>query len=203
MEFNRTITLQNDRAKLVPLELRHVEPLAGMLSDSRIWEYTWRKKMSAEEIKLALVTAIRNRESGTQLPFAIEDLRSGQLAGTTRLGDLDLPNRNVEIGWTWLSPAFWGTGLNAACKLLLLEYCFESLGVIRVQFSASGRNERSQRALEKIGAVREGVLRSHRIDVTDRGAVHDNVFYSILASEWPGAKAKLQSMLQQGRHASL
>ncbi|RIX51035.1 N-acetyltransferase [Paenibacillus nanensis] len=196
MEFHPNLTLENQRVKLVHLQSQHVEPLADLLCDPRIWEYTWRKRMTAAEVKLALETAIRSKESGLQLPFAIEDRRTGLLAGTTRLGDTDLLNRSVEIGWTWLSPAFWGTGLNAACKLLLLEYCFEQLGVIRVQFSASGKNERSQRALEKIGAVKEGVLRRHRVDLTDSGAVHDNVFFSILDSEWPQVKTKLQSMLK-------
>ncbi|MBP1975127.1 GNAT family N-acetyltransferase [Cohnella thailandensis] len=154
MEFRSNLTLGNPRATLVPLQSEHVNDLAPLLSDPRIWEYTWRKNNTEEAVRQALDLALRNKEAGTQLPFAVFDATSGLMAGTTRLGDLDKPNRSVEIGWTWLSPEFWGTGMNLACKYLLLRYCFEELGVIRVQFSASGKNIRSQRALEKIGAVR-------------------------------------------------
>jgi len=192
VQFHSNVTLKNQRAVLVPLRTEHVNELASLLSDPRIWELTWRKNATEDSVRQALELALLNKEAGTQLPFAIVDAISGRIAGTTRLGELDAANRSVEIGWTWLSPEFWGTGLNSACKFLLLQYCFEELGAIRVQFSASGRNTRSQRALEKIGAVREGVLRRHRIDTTDGGAVHDNVFYSILDSEWPLVQARLR-----------
>ncbi|WP_173275066.1 GNAT family N-acetyltransferase [Paenibacillus sp. NEAU-GSW1] len=196
MNFNPNLKLENERTALLPLQSEHVNLLATQLSDPRIWEYTWRRNMTEASVRQALETALLHKEAGTQLPFAIMDKMTGRLAGTTRLGDLDPLNRSVEIGWTWTSPEFWGTGLNAACKSLLLQYCFEELGVIRVQFSASGRNERSQRALEKIGAVREGVLRRHRIDTTDGGAVHDNVFFSILDSEWSQVKEAIDLTLR-------
>ncbi|MBB6676782.1 GNAT family N-acetyltransferase [Cohnella lubricantis] len=191
MHINPNLTLENHRAVLVPLQSEHINELAKLLSDPRIWELTWRKNTTRESVKQALELALLNKEAGTQLPFVIRDAASGRIAGTTRLGDLDMHNRSVEIGWTWLSPEFWGTGLNSACKHLLLKYCFEELGVIRVQFSASGRNARSQRALEKIGAVREGVLRRHRLDATNGGAVHDNVIYSILDSEWSLVQSRI------------
>lgn len=188
MKFRTDLTLENYKVILLPLQSGHVKELAQLLSDPRVWELTWRKNNTEQAIELALESALASREAGTQLPFVIIDKASGRAAGTTRLGDLDVPNRNVEIGWTWLSPDFWGRGINPACKLLLLQYGFEELGVLRVQFSASGSNVRSQRALEKIGAVREGVLRRHRVDATDGGTVHDNVFYSILDREWPLVK---------------
>ncbi|TCM92673.1 RimJ/RimL family protein N-acetyltransferase [Paenibacillus sp. BK033] len=191
MRFRTNLTLENRKVILLPLQAAHVKELARLLSDPRVWEMTWRRNNMEQAIELALESALVNREAGTQLPFAIMDKTSGRVAGTTRLGDLDVNNRNVEIGWTWMAPSFWGQGINQACKLLLLQYCFEELGVIRVQFSASGRNLRSQRALEKIGAVREGVLRRHRVDATDGGTVHDNVFYSILEEEWPLVRERL------------
>lgn len=191
MKFHTNLTLENQKVILLPLQAAHVKELAGLLSDPRVWELTWRRNNTEQAIELALESALVSREAGTELPFAIIDRTSGRVAGTTRLGDLDANNRNVEIGWTWMAPAFWGQGINQACKLLLLQYSFEELGVIRVQFSASGSNLRSQRALEKIGAVREGVLRRHRVDVTDGGTVHDNVFYSILEEEWPLVKERL------------
>lgn len=193
MKFNPNLALEHRRVTLLPLRPEHVNELARLLSDPRIWELTWRKNNTEDAIREALELALRNKEAGTQLPFAVVDAISGRMAGTTRIGDLDVANRSVEIGWTWLAPEFWGTGINTVCKGLLLRYCFEELGAIRVQFSASGRNLRSQRALEKIGAVREGVLRRHRIDATDGGAVHDNVFYSILDSEWPLVQSRLSA----------
>lgn len=191
MRFHSDLALKNHKATLLPLRSEHVKKLAHLLSDPKIWAFTWRKNMTEDAIGQALETALSNREAGSQLPFVIVDAMTGRMAGTTRLGDLDVLNRSVEIGWTWIAPAWWGTGLNPACKHLLLQYCFEELGVIRVQFSASGSNVRSQRALEKIGAVREGMLRRHRIDTTDGGTVHDNVFYSILEDEWPLVRARL------------
>ncbi|CAM3514196.1 GNAT family protein [Paenibacillus lupini] len=198
MNFRNDLTLENHKVVLQPLQSRHVKELAQLLSDPRVWELTWRKNNTEQAIESALESALVSRAEGTQLPFAIIDRASGRLAGTTRLGDLDLSNRNVEIGWTWLSPEFWGRGINSACKLLLLQYCFEELGVIRVQFSASGKNVRSQRALEKIGAIREGVLRGHRLDATDGGTLHDNVFYGILEKEWPLVKDRLLEMDEAG-----
>ncbi|GMK46830.1 acetyltransferase [Paenibacillus glycanilyticus] len=191
MKFHTNLTLENRKVILLPLQAAHVKELAGLLSDPKVWEMTWRRNNTEQAIELALESALASREAGTQLPFAIIDKTSGRMVGTTRLGDLDANNRNVEIGWTWMAPAFWGQGINPACKLLLLQYSFEELGVIRVQFSASGSNLRSQGALEKIGAVREGVLRRHRVDATDGGTVHDNVFYSILEEEWPLVREKL------------
>ncbi|WP_307545550.1 GNAT family N-acetyltransferase [Paenibacillus sp. V4I5] len=99
----------------------------------------------------------------------------------------------IEIGWTWLSPDFWRTSVNTECKYLLLKYCFEELKVIRVQFSVSGQNLRSQRAVERIGAKKEGVFRNHRIK--SDGSIHDNVFYSIIDSEWPNVKENLHYLL--------
>jgi N-acetyltransferase len=104
-----------------------------------------------------------------------------------------LNNRNVEIGWTWLSPDFWRTSVNTECKYLLLRYCFEDLKVIRVQFSISGQNLRSQRAVERIGAQKEGVFRKHRIKPD--GSIHDNIFYSIIDTEWPNVKENLHYLL--------
>lgn len=191
MRFNSNITLENDQVKLIPLQTNHIAELVRVVSDPQIWKYTWSKNITPEGIKHSLEQAVLNKEAGKELPFVIIEQDSGQVAGTTRLGDLDPLNRGVEIGWTSLAPAFWRTGVNTACKWLLLQYCFEDLGAFRVQFSASGSNERSQKALERIGAVKEGVLRRHRIDTTDNGKVHDNVFFSILDSEWPQIKARL------------
>ena len=115
-------------------------------------------------------------------------------AGRFFLHNISHENRNLEIGKTWLTPAVWGTHLNTECKYLLLRYCFETLGTLRVQLKTDVRNVRSQRATERLGAVKEGVLRHHW--VMPDGHIRDSVLYSILLEEWPDCKERLERILQ-------
>jgi RimJ/RimL family protein N-acetyltransferase len=119
--------------------------------------------LGPEDLDHVLTIALENKNKGSQIPYTIVEKTTGAIMGTTRIGDIDMNNRNVEIGWTWLSPDYWRTGVNTECKYLLLHHCFEELKLIRVQFSVSGQNVRSQRAVERIGARKEGVFRKHRI----------------------------------------
>lgn len=185
--------LVGETVRLVPLENSHKTELSRILLSPEVWEFTWRTIHTAEELDQVLTTAMENKNNGSQLPFTIIDQTTGAIMGTTRIGDIDLNNRNVEIGWTWLSPPYWGTGANTECKYLLLRHCFEELKLIRVQFSVSGQNVRSQRAVERIGARKEGVFRKHRIK--QDGSIHDNIFYSIVDDEWPQVKENLLSLL--------
>ncbi|MGO4546377.1 GNAT family N-acetyltransferase [Paenibacillus sp. 2TAB23] len=191
--MNPNVTLIGKTIKLVALESIHLEELLETLNNPRIWEFTWRKNATYDDIKHLLDQAIQSKLHGTQLPFVIVEVLSGKMIGTTRIGDIDKLNQNAEIGWTWLSPAYWRTGANTECKFLLLQYCFEQLTLVRVQFSVSGNNTRSQRALERIGAIREGVFRKHRRD--REGRFHDNVFYSITDSDWPEVKSTLEHII--------
>ncbi|MDF2683294.1 MAG: N-acetyltransferase [Brevibacillus sp.] len=186
--------LEGRLVRLVPLEEIHKEKLFEALGKPDVWQYTWRKVSTPDDLSLLIDQALENQQKGTQLPFTVIDLKSGNTVGTTRIGDIDRTNRNVEIGWTWLSPDVWGTGINAECKLLLLQHCFEDLDMLRVQFSVSANNIRSRKAVERLGAVQEGVFRKHR--VKPDGTVHDNVFYSVLDTEWSEVKEKLQ--MRQG-----
>lgn len=180
---------------LVPLEESHREELRKALHHPEIWEYTWRQISSEKDLDEIISLALEQKKQGTHIPFTILEKVSGKVIGTTRIGDIDVTNRNAEIGWTWLSPAYWRTRVNTECKYLLLQYCFEQAEAIRVQFSVSGRNERSQKALERIGAKKEGVFRKHRIK--SDGSVHDNVFYSILDTEWSEVREKLKHLLER------
>lgn len=195
MQINENVILTGPSVVLVPLEERHREELRHALNHPEIWEYTWRKISSIDDIDEVLNLALEQRRKGTHIPFVIVDKETEKVMGTTRIGDIDVSNRNAEIGWTWLTPAYWRTRVNTECKYLLLQYCFEEAKAIRVQFSVSGRNERSQRALERIGAKREGVFRKHRIKAD--GSIHDNVFYSILDTEWTEVKANLHDLLER------
>lgn len=193
--MSRSEILTGSSIALVPLEESHREELRKALHHPEIWEYTWRKISSEKDLDEIISLALEQKKQGTHIPFTILEKVSGKVIGTTRIGDIDVTNRNAEIGWTWLSPAYWRTRINTECKYLLLQYCFEHAEAIRVQFSVSGRNERSQKALERIGAKKEGVFRKHRIK--SDGSVHDNVFYSILDTEWSEVREKLKHLLER------
>lgn len=185
--------LNGTSIQLVPMEEGHREGLAKVLSNPAIWEFTWRTITSDEQIQGLITTALANQRDGSQLPFTIIDTASGLIVGTTRIMHPDLIHRNAEIGCTWISPDYWRTSVNTEGKALLLNYCFETLKLIRVEFTVVANNLRSQRAVERIGAVKEGVLRKHRIK--SDGSIQDNVIYSILDTEWPSVKQQLDYLL--------
>ncbi|MCY1142195.1 GNAT family protein [Actinoplanes sp. Pm04-4] len=133
--------------------------------------------------------ALHGRAQGRRLPYAQIDLVTGAFAGTTSLGDLDPLQRSLTIGYTWLGRRWWGAGLNAEAKLLLMSYAFETLGAVRVAWVTDIRNTRAQAAIEGLGAVREGVLRKHRRRAD--GSWRDTVVYAMLDDEWPHAKDAL------------
>lgn len=160
-----------------------------------IWAYMPMDVQAFDDMKRLVDRALQAREEGTEFPFVIVDQESEKIVGSTRFLDISIANRNLEIGWTWLSPTVWRTRINTECKYLLLKHCFETLGTIRVQLKTDGRNMRSQRAIERLGAVKEGVLRCNRIMYD--GYVRDSVYYSVLDQEWKSVKDRLESILQQ------
>ncbi|MEK3685342.1 GNAT family N-acetyltransferase [Paenibacillus sp. FSL R10-2736] len=185
--------LEGGVIRLVPLMEEHKPELVKVLNDPLIWEYTWRRITTEEQVGQLIDAALMNKAKGTDIPFVIIEQASGRIAGTTRIMHLDRTHRNAEIGCTWISSDYWRTAVNTESKLLLLQYCFEGLGLIRVNFSIVSTNLRSQRAVERIGAVREGVLRKQRL--TSDGKVMDNALYSIIDDEWPAVKANLDYLL--------
>lgn len=195
MKIDKNIILEGNTITLVPLEMKYKDQLYEAIKSPEVWEYTWREVKTLDDIEQILSIAVQSRNDGKQFPFIIKDKLSGEVLVTTRIGDIDTTNRNVEIGWTWLSPSVWRTKVNTECEFLLLQYCFEALKVLRVQFSVSGQNVRSQKAVERIGAVKEGVFRKHRIKAD--GTIHDNIFYSIVDTEWIDVKEKLNKLLDK------
>jgi RimJ/RimL family protein N-acetyltransferase len=185
--------LAGEAIRLVPMEESHTADLAAALAHPEIWEFTWRKITTSEQLNQLLITALMNKENGTEAPYTIFERSTGKIIGSTRIHHLDTKHRGAEIGCTWISPEYWRTRVNTESKSLLLHHCFEELDLVRVQFSVIGNNLRSQRAVERIGGTREGVLRNHRIQ--SDGTVLDNVLYSILDTEWPGVKANLHYLL--------
>ncbi|SEN88878.1 Protein N-acetyltransferase, RimJ/RimL family [Paenisporosarcina quisquiliarum] len=195
MKIDTNIILEGTTITLVPLEMKYKEQVYEALKNPDVWKYTWREVKTFDDIEQILLIAVQNKDDGKQLPFMVKDKLSGEIIGTTRIGDIDTANRNVEIGWTWLTPSAWRTKVNTECKFLILQYCFEELKVLRVQFSISGQNIRSQKAVERIGAVKEGIFRKHRIKAD--GTIHDNIFYSIVDTEWIDVKRKLINLLEK------
>lgn len=138
-----------------------------------------------------VTAALAARASGRRLPYAQIDAGTGEFAGTTSLADLDPVSRSLAIGYTWLGRRWWGTGANAEAKFLLMSYAFETLGAVRVTWVTDIRNIRSQAAIERLGAVREGVLRKHRRRVD--GSWRDTVLYAMVDDDWPAARAALRA----------
>lgn len=190
------ITLEGRSVRLEPLTEAHVPGLTAVGCDDRIWNLmVYGQIRSEDDMRKWVRSLLDGQAAGTDLPFAVIHLASGRVAGATRYMEIRPAHRGLEIGGTWYGLEFQHTEVNTECKYLLLRYAFETLGTIRVQFKTDERNERSRRAIERIGAKCEGILRNHYI--LPDGVRRDSVFYSIIDSEWPDVKKKLEGMLRR------
>jgi RimJ/RimL family protein N-acetyltransferase len=188
------IALMGRVVRLEPLSEAHVPDLTIAGADESIWRYMVYGGVGGKAQMREWVREILSRQArGTDLPFAVIHLGSGRAIGSTRYLDIQPQHRGLEIGGTWYGVAYQRSAVNTECKYLLLRHAFEVLGCLRVQLKTDLRNERSQRAIERIGAVREGVLRNHMILPDDH--VRSSVYYSLLDLEWPAVKAKLEEKL--------
>jgi len=190
------VVLYGDAAKLEPLDPSHAEDLLAASADPEIWRYLPTAQLtSLDAVAQWIDEAWKLAASGEQLPFAIVDPETGRAIGSTRYLEIRRNWRTLEIGWTWLAAASQRSAVNTECKFLLLKHAFEDLGALRVQFTTDGRDQRTQEALERIGAVKEGVLRKQRVN--HDGYVRDAVCYSILDDEWPAVKERLTTKLRR------
>jgi N-acetyltransferase len=183
--------------RLELLSLDHVRELAPIALDPELWRFTVSQVATEDDLRAYVEQALRERDAGISLPFLVRERATQQAVGSTRFGNMDLRNRRVEIGWTWVGRAWQRTAVNTEAKLLLLRYAFETLGCNRVEFKTDVLNERSRAALLRIGAREEGILRRHMI--TDSGRVRDSIYFSIIAEEWPEVSARLQERLRAGK----
>lgn len=194
--YNTPVTLQGRWARLEPLTLAHADELFQVAQDDDIWRHMpVPMPARVENVRAWIQDALDMQARGIVLPFAIIDVESGRAIGSSRYLDISAHDRHVEIGWTWLGKDFWRTPINTECKYLLLKHAFETLGCIRVSLKTDLRNERSQRAIERIGAQREGVWR--RVVIMHDGYQRSSVFYSILDDEWAGVEARLEKMMHR------
>jgi RimJ/RimL family protein N-acetyltransferase len=188
------VTLDGQTVRLEPLSFSHVPELTLVGTDEGIWRFMVYGKIEREADMRGWVKDMLARQSaGGDIPFAVVSKDCGKAIGATRYMNIRRSDRALEIGGTWYGVAYQRTGVNTECKYLLLRHAFETLGCIRVQLKTDARNLRSQRSIERIGAIREGVLRNHMI--LPDGTVRDSVYYSIVASEWSQVKVHLESLM--------
>lgn len=180
------ILLENERVLLIPFEDERKNELKEIIFDDKIWTYMGMKMKTEADFANYISDTISQKANGICYPFLIIDKKNGKVAGSTRYGYLNTLSQKCEIGWTWYGVAYQGTGLNKACKYELLEFGFESIGFRRIQFSADLENIRSQRAIEKLGAKKEGVFRNNYIDAD--GNSRTDVYFSIIKEEWKEVK---------------
>jgi N-acetyltransferase len=194
--FCQPLRLEGRLVALVPLERAHAEGLARAGADPEIWRFMTVGPRGTLPAMVDLIDLLLQRQAdGTDLAFTVVDRVDGSPIGMTRYLEIERAHRRVEIGGTWYAPAYQRTPVNTECKRLLLGHAFDVEGAQRVQFKTDLRNIRSQRAIERIGATREGVLRDHVL--LPDGYLRSSVVYSVIRSEWPAARARLDAMLQR------
>ena len=190
------ITLAGRHVRLEPVAPRHAADLYAAGADPSIWRYLPRPPFAdLPDAQAWIDSCLARNELESRIQFAVIHLPDGKAIGSTGYLDIDRPNRALEIGMTWYGVAYQRTPVNTECKYLMLRHAFDDLAALRVCLKTDSRNHRSQRAIERIGAQREGTLRNHRI--TWDGVNRHSVYYSIIASEWPAVKARLQTMLDR------
>ena len=195
MNFDpRPVVLEGAHVRLEPLATGHAQALFSAGRDPEIWRYMLTRPFERPADAEAWVAeALRMQDGGGEVPFVIVSKATGSLAGTTRYLDVRRPHRTLEIGWTWLAAGARPTAIYTECKYLLLRHAFEKLGAVRVQLKTDVRNERSRKAIARLGAVEEGVLRKYQTRFD--GYVRDTVMFSIIETEWPGVKQRLEGMM--------
>lgn len=194
--YNTPVTLEGKWTRLEPLTLEHAPQLFDVAQDEEIWRYMPAPTPTTiDDVRAWMRDALDGHARGIFLPFAIVERATNKAIGSTRYLDISPSDRHVEIGWTWLGKNYWRTPINTECKYLLLKHAFETLGCIRVSFKTDLRNERSQRAIERLGAVREGLWR--RVVIMYNGYQRSSVFYSILDDEWASVKARLEDKMRE------
>jgi N-acetyltransferase len=189
------VVLEGARVRLEPLSLAHLADLQPLAADPATWRWTTSDAHDPEAFRGWLEAALAGAAAGTEVPFATIERATGRAIGSTRFLSIVPEHRRLEIGWTWLGPAWRRTGANREAKLLQMTHAFEALGANRVEFKTDSRNEASRNALLGIGATFEGIFRSHM--VMPWGPLRDSAYYSVIASEWPAVKARLAASLER------
>jgi len=189
------VVLEGKFVRLEPMKLEHHSELTEIGLDPEIWRLTVVMIRTPEEMRQYIESALKLRSNQTGLPFVTIERSSGRVVGSTRFGNYDAENRRIEIGWTWLARPWQRTAINTEAKYLMLEHAFEKLRCVRVELKTDVLNAPSRKAMLRIGAREEGVLRKHTLMWT--GRYRDSIYYSILDEEWPEVKEQLERMLER------
>lgn len=185
--------LEGRYVRLEPLTISHVQPLSQVGLDEELWRWIPVPVRTAADMTAYVETALKERDSGLAVPFVQIERASGRVVGSTRYASIERTHRRLEIGWTWVAPAWQRTVINTEAKYLLLRHAFEALGCMRVELKTDSLNERSRAAILRIGARQEGIFRNHMI--TSSGRIRHSVYFSIIDSEWPEVKSRLEARL--------
>jgi RimJ/RimL family protein N-acetyltransferase len=188
------VILEGRHVRLEPLTPEHSARLAEVGLDGDLWTWIPTPVRTPEEMSDYVQTALKEQAAGSALPFALIEKTSGRAVGSTRYGNIDRDHYRVEIGWTWVARQWQRTAINTEAKYLLLRHAFETLGCIRVELKTDSLNDRSRAAILRIGARQEGIFRNHMI--TANGRIRHTVYFSIVDSEWPEVKARLEAKLR-------
>ena len=188
------VTLEGRHVRLEPLSKGHILGLAEVGLDQELWRWIPIPVQTPAEMAEYVETALAERDRGVSLPFAQVEKATGRVIGCTRYGNIDRMHHRVEIGWTWIAKSWQRTPVNSEAKYLLLRHAFETLGCIRVELKTDSLNDKSRAAILRIGAQQEGIFRNHMM--TGTGRLRHTVYFSILDTEWPDVKRRLEEKLQ-------
>jgi RimJ/RimL family protein N-acetyltransferase len=191
----RPTTLEGYGMRLEPLTPNHQDDLQAAAADGKLWELWFTSVPDPDKVAAYIATALDGQAKGHMLPWAVREVTTGAIVGTTRYHDIVPEVDRVEIGYTWYAKRWQRTHVNTACKLLLFEHAFDSLGCKVVGLRTDNFNLASQRAIERLGAKRDGVLRHHQ--ARRDGTVRDSYMYSVLATEWSDVKRHLELRLSR------
>ena len=198
MTFVAPVTLSARGIELVPLALEHEAGLRAAAADGELWTLRVTSVPEPEQTRAYIEAALSGRREGHRFPFAVRDLASGNVLGSSSFHDILPAVKRVEIGYTWYAKSVQRSHVNTTCKLLMLTHAFESLGCNVVGWRTDNFNFASQRAIERLGARKDGVIRGHAM--RRDGTIRDTVMYSLRAGEWPEVKAQLLYLLDKPRH---
>lgn len=191
--FTAPITLTGEHASLEPLSMSHHDGLVEAARDGDLWKLWYTAIPEAEWMRLEIKRRLALQDAGSMMPWTVVGRPSGKIVGMTTFMNIDSKNRRVEIGSTWYAKSAQRTAVNTECKLMLLKYAFEDLKCIAVEFRTGFFNFASRKAIERLGAKQDGILRSHQL--YQNGTLRDTVVYSIIAAEWPAVKNHLKFKL--------
>ncbi len=193
MTWLTTSSLTNKNIRLEPLSLEHISDLSVAVQDGNLWELWFTSVPNQDSVESYIKEALQKQDELNQLAFAVIDSNNDKAVGSTRFCNIDSKNKRLEIGYTWYAKSYQRTATNTICKLLLLQHAFETLDCIAVEFRTHIKNTASRKAIARLGAKQDGILRQHQ-QLKD-GSYRDTVVFSILNSEWPSVKKKLSLKL--------